>query len=287
MKDLLRKFCFRVSGNLAHRRPGRGFTLIELLVVIAIIALLLSIIVPAVNLAKRKAATAVCLIHARQMSLAWYTYQDENRGRLVNGNIGPGSWVDVPQDAQGKPRGLEEPADNPVTDDDEKRGIIKGTLYPYLEAPDVMHCPADNLRKSRTDQTNIYRTYSIPRAVSAGVTKFVQISQPGERYNFVEEADPRCWNFGTWDLKTPFDSPAWEWQDVLAVNHGESSILAFCDAHAEIHKWQDDHTKERVKIFLENTGLKDTAALNAFWPRPPGVETDLMYMAAGWAYRGR
>ena len=50
----------------------KGFTLIELLVVIAIIALLLAIIVPAVKMAKRKAASAVCLTNVKNLSVAWY-----------------------------------------------------------------------------------------------------------------------------------------------------------------------------------------------------------------------
>ena len=47
-----------------------AFTLIELLVVIAIIALLLSIIVPSLQTAKKKAAGAVCMSRERNLVLA-------------------------------------------------------------------------------------------------------------------------------------------------------------------------------------------------------------------------
>jgi prepilin-type N-terminal cleavage/methylation domain-containing protein/prepilin-type processing-associated H-X9-DG protein len=61
----------------------RGFTLIELLVVISIIALLVSILMPSLNKAKRSAQAAVCLAHLHQWGLAWKQYTQDNDGRVA------------------------------------------------------------------------------------------------------------------------------------------------------------------------------------------------------------
>ena len=61
----------------------KSFTLIELLVVIAIIALLLSILTPALNSVKERARRAVCMSNTRQLSLASIMYAQLYNGRFV------------------------------------------------------------------------------------------------------------------------------------------------------------------------------------------------------------
>jgi prepilin-type N-terminal cleavage/methylation domain-containing protein len=67
----------------AHRRGHGGFTLIELLVVISIISLLISILLPALGAARKRARTIGCISNLRQIGLLSVAYMNDNNGRYM------------------------------------------------------------------------------------------------------------------------------------------------------------------------------------------------------------
>ena len=98
------------------RRAG-GFTLIELLVVVSIIALLVSILLPALSKARGQAQDVICLTNMRQIGTAWFMYSNEY-DQLLPAQMETGLWyldnywcarlkdfLDIPQDTTGNDAG--------------------------------------------------------------------------------------------------------------------------------------------------------------------------------------
>jgi prepilin-type N-terminal cleavage/methylation domain-containing protein len=79
-------------------RRHRGFTLVELLIVIGIIALLISILLPALNQARRQAKLVQCLSNMRQLGTGIINYANQYKGALVPSIYWQGTTINQKND---------------------------------------------------------------------------------------------------------------------------------------------------------------------------------------------
>jgi prepilin-type N-terminal cleavage/methylation domain-containing protein len=152
------------------KQSGRkGFTLVELLVVITVIAVLASLLMPALSKAKAKANTAICLNNKRQLNVAWIAYSSDHEDHLVMNSSGsnPGYEVGISW-ATGRMAWHPEVKDNTnvlyLTHDD------YASLARYLgRSSKVFKCPADRfLMKEMRAQGWLERVRSISMNYSLG-----------------------------------------------------------------------------------------------------------------------
>ena len=141
-------------------KRSKGFTLIELLVVIAIIAILMAILMPALNRAREQGKRAACLSNLKQLQLAWITYASDNDERIVNGEAYGGTAGTCPTPSGGMHdrekwwTGADCASDymtgGKLDQQVQLTAIRAGALYPFVPADKLYACPTGIRGEMRT-----------------------------------------------------------------------------------------------------------------------------------------
>jgi prepilin-type N-terminal cleavage/methylation domain-containing protein/prepilin-type processing-associated H-X9-DG protein len=232
-----------------------GFSLTELMVVIAIIAIMAGLLMPALSKAKQQATAAACLSNQKQLAAAFHMYTQDNSDRIVQmadymtgETLYPaGGFWGGPASGPGWPSA----AAAIVAAQSGLRS--SNALYYYCNNVGVYHCPADPriARDPATNSPNGWAYDSYARTQNLGgepfdnywgagatYTKMSAIFQPGATFSFMEDADWRGYNVGTWVVNW-LGRHGFRWQEPPAIWHGNVCSVGFADGHGELHKWLD------------------------------------------------
>jgi prepilin-type N-terminal cleavage/methylation domain-containing protein/prepilin-type processing-associated H-X9-DG protein len=265
-----------VSVKPRFYRDENGFTLIELLVVIAIIALLMAILLPALNRVREAGKRSVCLANLKQLTLAWTAYASDNDEKIVNGAPNRGIACDTKYDCSGNNR-----ASPPITSDwdfdihqnelpwigpawgdwgnclsaqekCQRCAIESGALFKYAKEYKILACP--------TGFKDEMVTYQIVDAMNgmwkwrsnagdnsgAEVRKLDRktlgsIKKSSTQLVFIDEGRQTPDSFAVYyDRASWFDGPP--------IRHGNGATLSFADGHASYWKWKGKETIDFGKL---------------------------------------
>ena len=260
----------------SHPTAGRAFTLIELLVVISIIAILASLILPAMARAKARAQGSFCLNNTKQLAVAWMVYADDHNGQLAY-NLGQSARNPVAMPAIAGTSMADNWVNNVENwelnpDNTNAAAVVATGLGPYASKTAALyHCPSDNVLSDLQKQNGWpgrVRSYSMNAMVgdAGGFSqtgtnlnnpsyvqffRTVSIPRPSDIFVFLDE-HPDSIDDGYF-LNRELAQPTWN--DLPASYHDGAASFSFADGHAELHRWRNASTRQPARAYGINPAL--------------------------------
>ena len=217
--------------------------MIELLVVIAIIAILASLLLPALMSAKIKAQGLACMSNTRQLALGAILYAGDNNDLLIGNPVG--GWLTWGSETDNTDTSL-------LIDPDKAR------IGRYVKSADVFKCPADKFQspqnrgpRVRSMSFNAVMGWHLDPPVNQikgrtylpQVNKLSELLRPGPDMTWwVVDEHPDSINDAVFQFLAGRFIPNAEWRDLPASYHNRACGFSFADGHSEIKKWKDART---------------------------------------------